>query len=148
MSAMLELIKAFNSLGSNFRVVRTQRPRGEAASDMATHHPELPLSIRTAQESQLAVMSKGDEDPADSAAWCGTSGAKQARGRGRWHELLEPDSACACGQQLSLPCHFQKKNLVITIKRPYYIADFLEKSVFYWAGPQTHTHPVSHNTLK
>lgn len=44
--------------------------------------------------------------------------------------------------------YFQKENLVITIKRPYYIADFLEKSVFYWAGPQTHTHPASHNTPK
>lgn len=41
-------------------------------------------------------------------------------------------------------CHFQKENLVITIKRLYYTADFLEKSVFYWAGLQTHTHPTSH----
>ena len=38
--------------------------------------------------------------------------------------------------------YFQKENLVITIKRPYYTADFLEKSVFYWAGPQTHTHTL------
>ncbi len=44
--------------------------------------------------------------------------------------------------------HFQKKNLVITIKQPYYTADFLEKSVFYWAGLQTHTHPTSHKTPK
>lgn len=36
----------------------------------------------------------------------------------------------------------QKEKLVITIKRPYYIADFLEKSVFYWAGLQMHTHTL------
>lgn len=38
--------------------------------------------------------------------------------------------------------HFQNEKLVITIKRPYYIADFLEKSVFYRAGLQMHTHTL------
>lgn len=38
--------------------------------------------------------------------------------------------------------YFQKEKLVITIKRPYYIADFLGKSVFYWAGLQTHSHTL------
>lgn len=51
---------------------------------------------------------------------------------------LETDTASACGQ----PGYFQNGDLVITIKRPDYIADFLKKSVFYWAGLQTtHTHP-------
>lgn len=45
------------------------------------------------------------------------------------------------GSPLSVRC-FQKEKLVITIKRPYYIADFLEKSVFYWAGLQMHTHTL------
>lgn len=67
----------------------------------------------------------------------------------------KPEMALAPGDGLS-KClwaalsvrHFQKENLVITIKRPYYTADFLEKSVFYWAGPQRHTHPARHKTLK
>lgn len=51
---------------------------------------------------------------------------------------LETDTASACGQH----GYFQNGDLVITIKRPDYIADFLKKSVFYWAGLQTtHTHP-------
>lgn len=51
---------------------------------------------------------------------------------------MESDTASACGQ----PGYFQNGDLVITIKQPDYIADFLKKSVFYWAGLQTtHTHP-------
>lgn len=73
-----------------------------------------------------------------------------AEGRQEVASAFGEKSASACGQLSLSLCHFQKKNLVITIKWPYYTADFLEKSVFYWAGLQmhTHTHPASHNTLK
>lgn len=78
-----------------------------------------------------------------------TETGKSAEGEQEMALAQEMDSASGCGQlTLSPLCHFQKENLVITIKRPYYIADFLEKSVFYWAGLQMHTHPVGHNTLK
>lgn len=85
-----------------------------------------------------------------------TSGSTQARETSRMDETEtrastggEPEMALALGDRLC-KClwaalsvrHFQKEKLVITIKRPYYIADFLEKSVFYWAGPQTHTHTL------
>lgn len=68
---------------------------------------------------------------------------------GQWKMVLALRDCLSKCLWAALPVrYFQKENLVITIKRPYYIADFLEKSVFYWAGPQTHTHPASHNTLK
>lgn len=63
--------------------------------------------------------------------------------------LVSLSTSFSLSQSLSLSfrpslCCFQKQKLVITIKRPYYIANFLEKSVFYRAGPPLHTHMYTH----
>ena len=85
-----------------------------------------------------------------------TSGSMRARATSRMNETKTRASAgeeqkMASGLQdgpgkclwaALFVCYFQKENPVITIKRPYYAADFLEKSVFYRAGPQTRTHTL------
>lgn len=86
-----------------------------------------------------------DYYPADTAAFGSKKEVWVRHRRGR----LQRDMALALGHRLS-EClwaalslrHFQNEKLVITIKRPYYIADFLEKSVFYRAGLQMHTHTL------
>lgn len=119
--------------GSNLRVTRGVPSKG------SIHQPPTEHWILLKSKStniQLIQLHLGQRKPFED--W-----VRHRRGR------LQRDMALALGHRLS-KClwaapslrHFQNEKLVITIKRPYYIADFLEKSVFYRAGLQMHTHTL------
>lgn len=129
-------------LGSNLRVTRGvpskgsihQPPTDHWACNAVRQHWILLKSRST--NIQLIQLHLGQRKQFED--W-----VRHRRGR------LQRAMALALGHRLS-KClwaatslrHFQNEKLVITIKRPYYIADFLEKSVFYRAGLQMHTHTL------
>lgn len=76
MSAILELIKPCNLLGSNLRVTRTQRPHGFPKGRIHYTWPPTELMSGTSSsqtlESKWGLTPKGDRYPAARAAWSGS----------------------------------------------------------------------------
>lgn len=168
MSAILDLIKPCNLLGSNLRVTRTQRPQGFSKGRIHQTWPPTELiagtpSSQTALESKWGVMPKSDYYPADRTVWWGNiwvnasegefqngwdrdKGVCRRRARdgvssGRWIQQVPVGSSLCTPFPKGEACNYNKA-AILYCWLPWKVCILLGRAAI------AHTHPAGHKTPK